>query len=410
MSGQKKDSIIRVHQISKHYGTGEVLNDISLTVCRGESVGIIGRNGAGKSTFLKILAGVVKPTKGTVEICGSVTSILDVGTGFHPELSGRDNVVLVSSLLGFGKKEIAKRMDEIIAFSELKEAIDQPVKNYSNGMYLRLAFSIYSVMNTDILLLDEVLSVGDAAFKRKSLQVIQEFKKRGKTIVLVSHNFNDIINYCDRVVYLDGVLKADSPNHQEVINRYLGDYPGVQKIFDPSWNYMDKKAALHQNGEPGNPAFQTVRNEVFEMLNVEYKTGGVAKKVFNNDEPIDICFNYHKKTNTGALQLTVKIFDFNDTMLLADSAAFNKEYEMGEEPEGEYILTMKIPARFFNAGRFYITMIIAENKILKGTWHNISAFEVQLDPWMKSQIWASIPSPLLPRFRWELQAAGQNPA
>ena len=200
----KKDILIQVENISKIYGgTSVVLKNVSFDVLKGETVGIRGRNGAGKSTLIKILAGALKPSGGRAELFGSVASILDIGAGFHPELSGMDNIYLSGNLLGFSKKQVAEKVNEIISFSELEEYIHQPVKIYSSGMFLRLAFSVFALLDTDILLLDEVLSVGDAAFRYKSFNMMNNFKRQGKTILLVSHNFHEIEAYCDRVLYLD---------------------------------------------------------------------------------------------------------------------------------------------------------------------------------------------------------------
>lgn len=392
---------IEIKGISKCYKDGFVLKNISLKISKGEVVGIVGRNGAGKSTLLKILAGIVKPTTGDIDIYGSVTSILDVGTGFHPDLSGRENVRMVAKMQGFSAKEIEDRIPHIIAFSELESSIDHNVKTYSNGMYLRLAFSIYVFLNTDILLMDEILSVGDATFKSKSLRAIYDFKNQGKTIVLVTHNFNDVLNYCDRAIYLDTVVKGDSHQVREVIAQYLNDYPGEQKIFDPEWMHLDKKDALNVIPASAPNFYSRFHNHFFELLHLEMKTMGIAKSVFTYDEPINMVFTYRKKTVDKSLQLTVKIFDFNDVMLIASSAAFTHDYVIFDEAAGIYELTMKIPARFFNAGRFFITLIVSENKIMADAWHNIAAFEVQLEPWMRQEVWSNISSPLLPAFEWQ---------
>lgn len=394
----KSNKAIELTGVSKVYGDKHVLRDISFTVSKGESVGIIGKNGAGKSTLLKILAGIIKPSSGQIELFGKVTSILDVGTGFHPDLSGRENINMVCHLLGYSSKDVSEKVNQIIDFSELNEHIDFPVKNYSNGMYLRLAFSIYVFFHTDILLFDEVLSVGDASFKKKILHIIHEFKNNGKTIVLVSHNLNDIINYCDRVIYLDVELKSDSIDIREVTNKYLNDYPGVQKVYDPNWIYLGRKS---KNIPEFEHQYAQVENETFKLVDIEIFSNGTKKSSFLHSEPIEVKFTYHKKKNTGSIQLSVKIYDSNDTLLISDSLAFVEDFKIKDEDNGLYCLILYLPSNFFNSGKFYITLIQSENTIFKGAWHNIVSFVVEQDEWMKKEKWARGPSPLMPHFKWE---------
>ena len=164
------------------------MKDVSFEVQQGETVGIIGRNGAGKSTLLKVLSRITEPTKGRVEVRGRMSSLLEVGTGFHQELTGRENVYLNGSILGMPRKEIDRKFDEIIAFSELERFLDTPVKRYSSGMYVRLAFAVAAHLDPDILVVDEVLAVGDVSFQQKCLRKMQEVREGGKTVIIVSHN------------------------------------------------------------------------------------------------------------------------------------------------------------------------------------------------------------------------------
>ncbi len=180
------------------------LKDISLTVHRGEAFGITGRNGAGKSTLLCLIAGVMKPTTGDIRIEGRVAPLLELGAGFHPELTGRENIILNGVLLGMTRREIKKKLPEIIAFSELEEFIDQPIRTYSSGMLARLGFSVAVHIDPEILLIDEILAVGDTQFQKKCLDRMLTFKKNGSTIVHVSHNIPQIKMLCDRVALIDG--------------------------------------------------------------------------------------------------------------------------------------------------------------------------------------------------------------
>lgn len=199
------------------------IENISFVVEKGESVALIGRNGAGKSTSLGLVAGVLKPSSGSVTVKGRVASMLELGGGFHPELTGRENIFLNATLLGLRKKEIKLRMDNIIDYSELGEFIDEPIRVYSSGMLAKLGFSVITQAEPDILIIDEVLSVGDNAFQEKCIRTINEFKGKGTTILFVSHNMSDVKKICDRVVWIE--------NHQV---RMTGNAEQVTKLFQKS--------------------------------------------------------------------------------------------------------------------------------------------------------------------------------
>ncbi len=196
------------------------LKDVALEVREGEVLGLIGRNGAGKTTLLKILSRITRPTTGWAEIHGRVGSLLEVGTGFHPELTGRENTFLSGAILGMSKREIASKFDEIVAFAELEQFIDTPVKHYSSGMYVRLAFAVAAHLEPEILLVDEVLAVGDINFQKKCLGKMGDVARAGRTVVLVSHQLNQIRRLCQRVVWIDaGAVRENGPTH-EVVSAY----------------------------------------------------------------------------------------------------------------------------------------------------------------------------------------------
>ena len=198
------------------------LRDISFEVPSGQVVGIIGRNGAGKSTLLKILSQIVEPTTGSVYLEGRVASLLEVGTGFHPELSGRENIFLNGAILGMGKKEIVRKFDEIVAFAEVEKFLDTPVKHYSSGMYVRLAFAVAAHLEPDILVVDEVLAVGDAEFQKKSLNKMNQVSKQhGRTVLFVSHNLGMISSLCTSAIWLDKGSVRNQGAAQEVVDEYL---------------------------------------------------------------------------------------------------------------------------------------------------------------------------------------------
>jgi lipopolysaccharide transport system ATP-binding protein len=197
------------------------LKDVSLEVREGEVLGLVGRNGAGKTTLLKILSRITRPTEGWAEIHGRVGSLLEVGTGFHPELTGRENTYLSGAILGMSKAEIERKFDEIVAFAELEKFIDTPVKHYSSGMYVRLAFAVAAHLEPEILLVDEVLAVGDINFQKKCLGKMGDVARAGRTIVLVSHQLNQIRRLCHRVVWIDdGTVRQNGPTH-EVVSAYV---------------------------------------------------------------------------------------------------------------------------------------------------------------------------------------------
>ncbi len=199
------------------------LKNVNLEVKQGEVLGLIGRNGAGKTTLLKILSRITRPTEGWAEIYGRVGSLLEVGTGFHPELSGRDNIYLNGAILGMSRREIATRFDEIVAFAELEKFLDTQVKHYSSGMYVRLAFAVAAHLEPEILLVDEVLAVGDIKFQKKCLGKMGDVAKAGRTVVLVSHQMNQIRRLCHRTVWFDnGTLRRDGPT-----TKVLGEYEAV---------------------------------------------------------------------------------------------------------------------------------------------------------------------------------------
>ena len=197
------------------------LKDASFEIKQGEVVGIIGRNGAGKSTLLKILSRITKPTEGKADIWGRVGSLLEVGTGFHPELTGRENIYLNGAILGMRKAEIARKFDEIVAFAETEQFLDTPVKHYSSGMRVRLAFAVAAHLEPEILLIDEVLAVGDAAFQKKCLGKMGDVAKAGRTILFVSHNMSAILNLCSRVILFDQGKIAAEGKPSETTKRYL---------------------------------------------------------------------------------------------------------------------------------------------------------------------------------------------
>ncbi|MBV8762272.1 MAG: ATP-binding cassette domain-containing protein [Deltaproteobacteria bacterium] len=246
------------------------LRDVSFSVKPGELVGIIGRNGAGKSTLLKVLARITEPSVGQARLEGRLGSLLEVGTGFHPELSGRENIYLSGAILGMRRAEIDRRFDEIVAFAEVDRFVDTPVKHYSSGMYLRLAFAVAAHLEPEILLVDEVLAVGDARFQRKCLDKMQGVGESGRTVLFVSHNMPAITRLCPRTILLDaGTVLRDGPSHA-VVGAYLSSGLGTKAAR--AWDDAEKA--------PGN--------EVVRLRGVTVRQGGQIKDGVDIRKPIEL--------------------------------------------------------------------------------------------------------------------------
>ena len=203
--------------------TFTALNNVTVSVPSGQTLGVIGRNGSGKSTMLKLVAGITKPTSGTVRVDGRISALIELGAGFHPEISGRENVFINGIMLGLTKRQVAQRFDEIVEFAELQEFIDAPVKTYSSGMYMRLGFAVAINVDPDVLLVDEVLAVGDEGFTHKCLDKFAEFKRRGKTILLVTHSLGLVERFCDEALWLDAGRIKGSGDPKRIVGAYLTD-------------------------------------------------------------------------------------------------------------------------------------------------------------------------------------------
>ncbi len=268
-------------QASDHFWA---LRDVSLDVKQGEALGIIGKNGAGKSTLLKILSKVTAPTKGQIKIKGRVASLLEVGTGFHPDLTGRENIFLNGAILGMSKVEIRSKFDEIVTFAEIAPFIDTPVKRYSSGMYVRLAFAVAAHLDPEILIVDEVLAVGDAAFQRKCLGKMSDVASEGRTVLFVSHNMAAVRNLCGQVVWLDGGKVLKTGPSASVVDEYLRDnliVDSLQEIRqqlktiaeDPIVKLLD--IAIYQKGQLTNTVLNGSSVEIEIHYEVKQKKTGV---------------------------------------------------------------------------------------------------------------------------------------
>jgi len=258
------------------------LDGVSLDVEAGRTVGIIGRNGSGKSSMLKLIAGIGKPTSGTVRVSGRVSALIELGAGFHPEISGRENVFINGMMLGLSKAEIARRFDDIVSFAELGEFIDEPVKTYSSGMYMRLGFAVAINVDPDVLLVDEVLAVGDEAFTHKCLEKFAEFKRRRKTIVLVTHTLDLVTRLCDEAVWLDGGHVRAAGDPKRVVDAYLLEVASTENR--PPTGALPAPAATPDSNGAGRWGSREAEIEQVELLRAD----GQPAHVFESGQPMRI--------------------------------------------------------------------------------------------------------------------------
>jgi len=241
------------------------LSGLSLSIPEGCTFGLVGRNGSGKSTALKLVAGITKPTTGTVSVRGRISALIELGAGFHPEISGRENVFINGIMLGLSKREIERRFDEIVEFAELADFIDEPVKNYSSGMYMRLGFSVAIHVDPEVLLIDEVLAVGDEGFTHKCLDKFADFKRRGKTVLLVTHSLNLVERFCDEAAWLDGGRMRAEGDPYRVIADYVSDVEKQEERFLAS---SDDKArhVVEAAAAPAQPAADLPPDPAADMM------------------------------------------------------------------------------------------------------------------------------------------------
>lgn len=371
------------------------LRDIDLSIPTGDIVGIVGRNGAGKSTLLKILSRIVTPTQGRVGVRGRVGSLLEVGTGFHPELTGRENVFLNGALLGMPRAEIKRRFDEIVAFAEIDSFLDTPVKRYSSGMAVRLAFAVAAHLEPDVLIIDEVLSVGDQAFQRKCLGKASQLGDQGRTILIVSHNLSAVANLCRRAVLMqNGKIVADG-TPESIIEQYLSDSQsgGGQR----SWG--DDESA---------PSSNEVRLQAISVRGngVDAPTGEV-----DIDREIVVAVDYKVLSNNAKVSVQIQVKDETGSyvfwsanapsMSLSSDPWFDKPH-----PCGMYRSECRIPPNFLNDTRYFISVLIGpEVGVTSVRQESVLSFLVHDTGVMRQEYTGSWHGPVIrPRLDWKTQS------
>ena len=330
-----KGAIINFRRKKKGYKKQVALKNISFEVKRGEFFGIVGRNGSGKSTLLKLISGIYTPDSGAIHVNGKLTPFIELGVGFNPELSGKDNVYLNGSLLGFNRKEMDGMYDEIVAFAELEKFMDQKLKNYSSGMQVRLAFSIAIRANTDILVLDEVLAVGDEAFQRKCKEYFKSLKENGKTVVLVTHSMEDVRQYCDRAVLIEHSKIKSMGNPADIANQYTLDN-------------MPNQPKGKQNEESPKKT-EEVRVSLSPPV-VDLKLIPRSPLVLTRDQDFEFDIVY-KQTDNTPLYVGISVLYENISVLEHNSIGVTPK----KINKNTNSLTYKLPLNQFTQGTFKIT-------------------------------------------------------
>jgi lipopolysaccharide transport system ATP-binding protein len=312
------------------------LKDVSFEIKRGEVTGIIGRNGAGKSTLLKILSRITDPTRGSADIWGRVGSLLEVGTGFHPELTGRDNIFLNGAILGMRKTEIVRKFDEIVGFAEVEKFIDTPVKRYSSGMYMRLAFAVAAHLELEILMVDEVLAVGDASFQKKCLNKMQSLSEHGRTVLLVSHNMSSVTRLCERTILLDDGCVACHGRSHEVVSVYLQS--GVGASAQRQWDKIETA--------PGN--------DVVRLRAVRVRTeNGEVTDTIDIRRPIGIEMEFDV-LKPGRFLVPNLHFVNEEGVYLFVASDHDPKWQRRPRPTGRFISTAWIPENLLSEGTLMV--------------------------------------------------------
>ncbi|MGV9011226.1 MAG: ABC transporter ATP-binding protein [Flavobacteriales bacterium] len=332
------------------------LRDISFEVKRGEVLGIIGHNGAGKSTLLKLLSRITLPTEGIIGMKGKVSSLLEVGTGFHPELTGRDNIYLNGAILGMRRSEVDRKLEDIVAFSGIEHHLDTPVKRYSSGMRVRLGFAVAAHLEPEVLIVDEVLSVGDAEFQRKSMGKMKDSAASGRTVLFVSHNMTAMRSLCDRVIWLDhGRVRMSGPT-EEVVSAYLSRF--VQSNSEIRWSDQDA---------PGNA--------IAKLLHIRVSSP-VGDGSINWGDPVDVEIGLDNRSTNG-LSINLRVVNSDDMV------GFTTNLSEGMPDvilsSGKQVVACRFPPQLFNAGEYRLNVGIVHNGLMVFQRDHVVSFTI-VDP------------------------------
>jgi lipopolysaccharide transport system ATP-binding protein len=369
------------------------LRDVGFDIGAGEAVGIIGRNGAGKSTLLKILSRITAPTTGEVRIWGKVASLLEVGTGFHSELSGRENIFLNGAIMGMSRAEVRMRFDEIVAFAEVEQFLDTPVKRYSSGMYVRLAFAVAAHLQPEILVVDEVLAVGDASFQKKCLGKMQTVASGGRTVLFVSHNMAAISRLCSRAILLShGSVAADGP-----VAKVAGIYAGGTNGESPT------EVDFRVRGRP--PGSEHVRLLAARLLGDQPGSPTVDIR-----RPFSVALDFEVLTDRYPLHPNVHLFNEEGACVFITSDGYLREYQR-PRARGVYRSIVTIPGNFMSEGMFSIDVAIStlDPVIVHVLERGLFSFRIH-DPGegdsMRGIFAGPIPGAIRPLLPWKTESLG----
>ena len=369
------------------------LKDVSFTVDPGEVIGIIGRNGAGKSTLLKVLSRITEPTTGRAELYGRVASLLEVGTGFHPELTGRENMYLNGAILGMKKTEIDRKFDQIVAFAELEKFLDTPVKRYSSGMYMRLAFAVASHLEPEIMVVDEVLAVGDVSFQKKCLGKMGDVAQEGRTVLFVSHNMVAIQSLCKRALWLDRGEIVEDGTAGAVVSNYLNSSFGSEGLLEEVWS--DIATA------PGNEFVRLHRIQVRPK-------DGVSSEPLTTTTPFSIEVEYWNLLPDAKLHITLHLYTEHEIIAFTTgSGSGEREWSGRPMPTGLFRSVCHIPGELLNVGRhrFKVLVIKDSSSVLYQHESEVTFEILDLDERELSQ-YGREPGVVKPALKWKTEQIG----
>jgi len=381
----KFDDIGHNHKPHSNSNSSDIIwaiRNISFDVKRGEVLGIIGKNGAGKSTILKILSRITDPTNGRVEIRGRISSLLEVGTGFHPELTGRENVYLNGTILGMRKREIEKKFDEIVEFSGVEKFLDTPVKRYSSGMSVRLAFAVAAHLDPEILIIDEVLAVGDAEFQKKCLGKMDQVSKEGRTLIFVSHNLGAIDQICQRAILIeDGRVKLTGAP-----SKVIKSYVMSEAEINSTWT----NSSTQSSGED-------VHIKAVRILSDD----DLPTAIVDFDRQFKIEISYEVTHPTNNLIITLQLNDLLGNNLWTSWDTDSTEWNGRVREPGQYVSMCKVPGSLFKPDRYLLSVFSFINNVkIYGKHENILAFDISVTGYNFSLGRSGIITPML---EWEVK-------
>lgn len=345
LMGVFRSPLKRLRKFNENYEEGDdtfwALRDVNFEVNRGEVVGLIGRNGAGKSTMLKVLSRITEPTEGEIRMRGRVSSLLEVGTGFHPELTGRENVYLNGAILGMRRSEIKRKFDAIVDFSEVGKFLDTPVKRYSSGMYVRLAFAVAAHLDPEIMIVDEVLAVGDASFQKKCLGKMNDVVKQGRTILFVSHSMEAVAGLCTSVVLMRGGKNSEKLSVEEGVKQYLGMIGDTDDV-----PISQKPRTQFRKREP-----------IFTDLKINARDGG---KIIKTGEPISFEVEISDLHEPGEMTLGIALFNEKNQRVALFHSMYQSHLPWRGVAGGKKKIYCEVPALPLTPGTYHVELVLTD--------------------------------------------------